>query len=172
MDEDKYYFEKHIYSNSKYEFSHNYDKEIIEDILKIKKASKVLDLGCGEGGNSLKLFELGFNVTCVDISKTAIKEIKQKNSKIDVFQFDIEEYKIIENYDVVLLLGITHFLKDKLKIISNVQNKTNKTGINIIDSYKSEINLKEIYSNWEILKYEEYIDDDLNEMVYFVAKKG
>lgn len=31
--------------------------------------------------------------------------------------------------------------------------------------------LKEIYSNWNILKFEEYVDEEGNEMNYIVAQK-
>ena len=49
---------------------------------KLKKGSKILDLGCGPGYFSLELARNGFDVTGVDISEGAISEaIKTSNKK-------------------------------------------------------------------------------------------
>ncbi len=81
MTEDKYYFEKEKFSLPEFKFSFIFDKELLREILNYKKSGKVLDLGCGEGGIDLELAKLGFDVTCVDISKTATEKIKEESKK-------------------------------------------------------------------------------------------
>ena len=41
--------------------------------------SSILDLGCGFGANSLFLAEQGWQVTAIDISKTAIERLQEQS---------------------------------------------------------------------------------------------
>ncbi len=183
MTPDKTYFDKR-YSQKDYQFKFKYDKEILKDILKYKKSGKVLDLGCGEGGLSLKLAEKGFDVTCVDISKIAIRKIKQeakkRKNKINAFAEDLENYCIKEDYDVILALGVMQFFGDKgMCYIEKIQRHTKKGGINIIDSFINKWlpknKLKELYDEWKILGYKKYkqklISGDKKWMNYLVTRK-
>ena len=59
-------------------------KNILEFILNtfekydLDKSIKILELGCGDGELALSLAELGYNVSGVDISPTAIEWAKEK----------------------------------------------------------------------------------------------
>jgi SAM-dependent methyltransferase len=105
MSPDKNSFDKK-YSRKDYVFSFNYDQKILSDILRYKKSGKVLDLGCGEGGLTLKLAEKSFDVTCIDISKIAIQKIKDESKKrklkVNAMESDLENYKINKSYDGIL----------------------------------------------------------------------
>ena len=118
MTEEKYFFERNVFSSNNYEFTFEYDETIIHELLKNKTSGKVLDLGCGEGGNSLHLAEKGFDVTCVDISKTAIKELskeaKKRKLKIKTVVADLESFEFEEKYDVILALGVVHFFSEEI----------------------------------------------------------
>ena len=117
MTEEKMFFEEKVFSRDDYEFTFKKDEELIEEILKHKKSGKVLDLGCGEAGISLALAEKGFEVTCIDISKTAInkvkKEAEKRNIKINAFVKDLENFEFKEDYDIIIGTGIFHFLPEK-----------------------------------------------------------
>jgi tellurite methyltransferase len=197
MAEEKMFFEEKVFSRKDYEFTFEEDKELIEEILKNKKSGKVLDLGCGEAGTSLCLAEKGFEVTCIDISKTAINNIKKEAEKRDVkiiaFVEDLEKFEFKENYDIIIGTGIFHFIPEKysLKLIKNIIKHTKKDGLNIFEVllqgdpsqeedsegyYFKQDELKELYSNWDILDYEEYEDYDeeeeqTNKIAYLIAKK-
>lgn len=183
MTPDKAFFDKR-YSENNYKFTFKYDKEILNQILKLKKSGKVLDLGCGEGGLSLKLAEGGFDVTCVDISKKAIekikKEAKKRKIKINAINHDLEDYKITEDYDLILALGIIHFLGNSgEEYIKKIQRHTQKGGINIIDAFINKWlpknKIKELYKEWKTIGYEEYkqklINGSKKWMNYLVAEK-
>ncbi len=180
MKPDKYYFEKLFSQRKKIVF--RYDRGTLRDILKQKSSGKVLDLGCGIGGLALDLAQKGFDVTCVDISKTAIKKIKEETLKrkveINAICADLEDYKIEENYDIILILGVLQFLGDKgEKYIEKIQRHTKKGGINIIDAFRNKWlpkgRLEKIYSEWNILEKEEYIweKDNFAKMIYLVTEK-
>jgi len=183
MTKEKYFFEEEVFSKPDYEFVFEPDEELIEDILRYKKYGKVLEIGCGEGGTSLELAKKGFDVTCIDISKTAIEAIKKeailKNTKINAICADLEGYEIEDSYDIIIANGFFHFLPEKkaLKLIENCKEHTNKGGINIFDVmlegdpsqkdsegyYFPEGKLREIYFDWKIEDYEEYEDYDEEE---------
>jgi len=197
MSEEKFFFEENVFSRKDYEFTFEADEELIEEILKNKKSGKVLDLGCGEAGTSLSLAEKGFEVTCIDISKTAIKNIKIEAKKRDVkiiaFNADLEKFEFKEDYDIIIAKGVFQFIPEKysLKLIRDIMKHTKKDGLNIFEvflqgdpsqeedsegHYFKQNELKELYSNWNILDYEEYEDYDeeekqTNKIAYLIAKK-
>ena len=144
MSEEKNFFEENVFSRKDYEFTFEADEELIEEILKNKKLGKVLDLGCGEAGTSLSLAEKGFEVTCIDISKTAIKNIKIEAKKRDVkiiaFDADLEKFEFKEDYDIIIGTGIFQFIPEKysLKLIKDIMKHTKKDGLNIFEVFLQE----------------------------------
>jgi 2-polyprenyl-3-methyl-5-hydroxy-6-metoxy-1,4-benzoquinol methylase len=178
MSPDKYSFEERYSLKNKFDFK--YDEEILEVILEQKSSGKVLDVGCGEGGLALALAQKGFEVTCVDISETAIKKIKEeaikRNLKINAIVGDLEEYELEANYDVIILCGILQFLQNKgSSFLEQVKESTKKEGINVVDAFvnrwlpKGEI--ERIYSSWEIIQKEAYFWKEYK-MNYFIFKKS
>ncbi|MEM4181693.1 MAG: methyltransferase domain-containing protein [Candidatus Pacearchaeota archaeon] len=194
--QDKFFFEK-IYSKKNFKFYFDKDEEVINEILKHKKSGKVLDLGCGEGGNSLFLAEKGFEVVCVDISKTAIKkikeEIKRRKIKLGAIVTDLEKFKFKENYDIIIATGVFHLISKKkvFKILEEIKNHTKPRRLNIFKVllhedptekendygyYFKSNELKKIYFDWKIFKYREYKDYDekerqFNRVGFLVAGK-
>ncbi len=197
MTEEKMFFEEKVFSKEGYEFAFEKDEELIEDMLKYKKSGKILDLGCGEAGTSLDLAEKGFEVTCIDLSKTAInnikKEAEERGIKINALVRDLETFEIKENYDIIIGTGIFHFIPEKnaLKLINNIKKHTKEDGLNIFEVflqgdpsqeedsegyYFKSLELKSLYSDWKILDYEEHEDYDeeeeqTNKIAYLIAKK-
>ena len=191
------FFEEKVFSKQDFEFTFEKDEELFETILKNKKSGKVLDLGCGEAGISLSLAEKGFDITCIDISKTAIKNIKKeaekRKIKINAFVRDLEKFDFEEDYDIIIGTGIFHFIPEKntLKLIDNIKRHTKINGLNIFEVflqgdpsqeedsegyYFRYLELKNLYSDWNILEYEEYEDYDeeeeqTNKIAYLIAKK-
>lgn len=149
-------------------------EEIAKDILKYKKSGIVLDLGCEKAPVSKILAEKGFIVDAVDISQEVLFSIKHKN--INKIQADLNEFKIKERYDIILALGILHFLSKRkaIELINQIKEKTKIQGINIIDAFQTNLNkddLKKLYTGWKILESESYIDKENNKMFYLIAQK-
>jgi tellurite methyltransferase len=142
--------------------------------------AKVLDLGCGEGKNSFFLANNGFDVTAVDISSVGIDKLKkfakQKNLNIKSKKADINNYLFsCEKFDAIFAIHVLQFINKKniLKVIKQIQSKTNIKGLNVIASFiaKNSKNkkkvilkngylfdkkeLKKLYKDWKILFYEE-----------------
>ncbi len=55
------------------------------DILKNKKAKKVLDIACGQGAFCRQLFKEGFSATGVDAAENLIRLARQRTPKADYF---------------------------------------------------------------------------------------
>lgn len=68
-------------------------------------AGRALDLGCGEGGDALWLAERGWQVTAVDISRTALDrgkaEARRRGLDVDWRQQDLAEGLPAGPYDLV-----------------------------------------------------------------------
>lgn len=139
--------------------------------------SKILDLGCGQGIDSLFLSKNGFFVTAIDSSDVAINQIKIKKDEFkldhlelicgDIKHFDIEKCK----YQVIVCRNVLNFLdKDRaLKMVNNLQNNIQKGSYIIIEvfteddpsfvsnnkfaSYFKEQELLTIFSDYKIRYY-------------------
>jgi SAM-dependent methyltransferase len=71
---------------------------------------RILELGCGVGNNVIALAQIGFDVTGVDFSESAINKAKlraqEKNVQVDLFIAAIEDFDAsVESFDVVFDRG-------------------------------------------------------------------
>lgn len=88
--------------------------------------SFVLDLGCGEGKNSIFFAEKGCFVDAYDISIHALKNASQlcekyRNIKLKVA--DITSIKFPHNhYHIIIAYGLFHCLKEKQSVDSVIQS--------------------------------------------------
>lgn len=123
------------------------NKLLLKVVNLVKAKSEFLDLGCGQGRDSLFMLQKGFKVTAIDKSKKDIKIIKefiQTNnlpiSKIDLFCKDIKNFKIEKNkYTIINAFNSLHFLlkKDALKFIEEIKKNIKDDGYIIISCFKA-----------------------------------
>ena len=167
-------------------------KELVHNYLKDLNPKSVLDLGCGEGKKSIRFLKKGAKVTGVDK-----KEIKINNINFNFIKEDIKNFKIEEDYDLIIASLILHlFRKEKaIEIIIKIKEKTYKNGFNFLicmsnkDDYsKSNMDnfypnleeLERLYSDWDIIKRDQ-INTDLknhgdlehsHNLLFLLAKKN
>jgi len=139
--------------------------------------SKILDLGCGQGIDSLFLSKNGFLITAIDSSNVAINQIKIKKDefKLDNLELicgDINDFNIEKNkYQVIICRNVLNFLdKDKaLKILKSLQDNIQKGSYIITEvftkndpsflsdnkftNYFEEQELLNIFSGYKIFYY-------------------
>lgn len=74
--------------------------------------SLVLDVGCGEGRNSIYLAKLGHQIRAFDLSEAGIAKAKslaeQAGVSADFFPCDLADFPFDREYDVILSHGVLH----------------------------------------------------------------
>ncbi|MCK3658920.1 tellurite resistance methyltransferase TehB [Pasteurellaceae bacterium Pebbles2] len=166
------------YFSKKYNMTPTHSE--VKAAVEIIKPCKVLDLGCGQGRNSLFLSLLGYDVTSWDHNENSLaflNETKAKeNLNISTAVYDINSANIQENYDFILSTVVFMFLDRQAvpKIIENMQQHTNAGGYNLIVAAMDtadypcpmpfsftfkENELKNYYADWELVKYNEELGE-------------
>jgi 2-polyprenyl-3-methyl-5-hydroxy-6-metoxy-1,4-benzoquinol methylase len=143
-------------------FGHPY-KELQDYFTKSKRRGALLDLGCGQGRDSIFLASLGYQVTAVDRSKVGINQMLKKAQsqglEIDGIVNNIQNLKLQKKFDVIfdmLLHGFENQIQ--LELLGKYSNSLNKDGILCIvypDDFQAEhfMNmLKSLPTNWNLLE--------------------
>ncbi len=126
---------------------------VLETIEKytVKKTDKILELGCGEGRDSIFLLKQGYSVLGTDISKEAIQFCISQNQEYHCsFQvLDICTSNLEEKFDFIYSVGVIHMLvlqEDRDAYLRFIASHLTKTGTALIltmgngtDEYESGI---------------------------------
>ena len=159
----------------------------------VNPGDRFLDLGCGRGRDSLFMAGRGLNVTAIDSSATNIENIQQylKNNpqlkdKIELLNQDISNFIIPENkYKIINVFNSLQFLpkENALFLISGIKEDLMDGGYIIIAGftvddplYQKPANqnkcfftpneLKNLFSDFKIIFYEEKLIDDAGHIGY------
>jgi 2-polyprenyl-3-methyl-5-hydroxy-6-metoxy-1,4-benzoquinol methylase len=144
-------------------------EELIKFFSQYEPKGSVLDLGCGQGRDSIEIAKLGYNVTGIDISKIGIQQLNDKaknlNLKLTGLVDDIYKFDRISEYDIVLLDSMFHFYKNDIKketeflerILGHMSKKSILCNL-LMKSSKNEKHLKFIVENFDS-KFEVLYDD-------------
>jgi SAM-dependent methyltransferase len=87
---------------------------------------RALDLGAGEGSDSIRLAKLGYRVDAVELSSVACQKIEDfaraENVEVVVRNESILDVALEESvYDLVLLNGSLHYVHDKVAVLAQAQ---------------------------------------------------
>ena len=111
---------------------------------------KVLDLGCGEGKDSVFLARNGYRVTGVDIAESGLDKgrllAERCGTRVDFLRADISDYRLTEKYDIILSSGVFHFLRPEIRreITENLKKYTSDGGIHALNVFVSKPYLKRV----------------------------
>lgn len=121
-------------------FPAKFDYEL-KRYLNLVPGKNVLDLGIGQGRNSIPLFKLGFNITGVDYSTKCLEICNQNCPNLNLVQSDIRTFNIEKNkYDLILSRCVLHFLhkNDSYNIIKKLKNNIKINGLIYIHVFSLE----------------------------------
>jgi tellurite methyltransferase len=105
------------------------------------KKSKVLEIGCGEGGTAIFLARNGFEVTAFDYSEVGLQKTLQAADavgvKIKAIHADINQFEFDESFDIIFSSGTLQYLRpEKRKIFMEAcQGNTNPSGLNVLHTF-------------------------------------
>lgn len=103
----------------KYYQTENYFGEIYPELLNyfthLDKTLTVLDVGAGQGRDSLPIARLGFSVTAIDMSKVGIDQLnhiaKKENLSLNALVENMYSYDYSKD-DIILMNSMFHFYKN------------------------------------------------------------
>ena len=157
-----------IYKDYPEYFGSNPDKLLADHYRSISKKSPVLDIGAGQGRNSVFLAENGYKVEALDQSIEGIKIIKriaEKNKlEINAVNSDFVNFKQQNKYySAILCFGIIQELsRQSINILIDKINKWTVTGgyifltaFSTLDPSFSNVSLK-----WKIIGKNSYQDNE------------
>ncbi len=142
---------------------------------------KTLDLGCGNGRNSLYLAANGYSVTAWDKNPMSIANIErikaaEELENLEIATVDLNALSFEGEYDFILSTVVMMFLEPQTipGLIANMQRTTVPGGYNLIvaamdtDDFPCTVGfpfafkageLAEYYSGWEVVKYNEDVGE-------------
>lgn len=100
------------------------------------KGGRVLDVGCGEGRNSIFLAKYGCRADAFDISESGIAKAKAiaraAGVEVNFFTCDLGEFTFDGEYDVILSHGVLHLPEKEVRdrFIRDMQAHTSPGGYN------------------------------------------
>ncbi|MDM7916063.1 MAG: class I SAM-dependent methyltransferase [Candidatus Eisenbacteria bacterium] len=111
--------------------------------MEIPCSGRLLDLGCGEGRDTVFLAKQGFSVEGVDASPTAVERtitaIRAAEVQAEVLHADAAHLPWQGQYDVVLANQVLPFLgEDALRVLEEIRQHTRPGGWNAIGMFTRE----------------------------------
>jgi tellurite methyltransferase len=104
-------------------------------------AGRMLDLGAGEGADSIRLALRGYSVDAVDVSEVGVGKIlrfaEEAGVSINVKQADIVSYVPEGQYDLIICNGVLHYIDDKESVVERMQRATRTGGLNVISLWST-----------------------------------
>ena len=112
---------ENIYQTKKIDGVSWYQETPNESIELIKKFSTsnsdtIIDIGCGKGFLADNLLKLNYeNITLVDISLNALKEVKERlnNESLNFIETDVLNLKLEQTFDIWHDRAVFHFITEK-----------------------------------------------------------
>ena len=171
----EYYCEAQDYFSNKYNLSPAHE-EVVSAVKHIPPC-KALDLGAGQGRNTLYLSSIGFDVSAVDNNAIFLQELSnislEENLNLNVYKHDINQANIKSDFDFIFATDVFMYLNPTRisSIIRNMQNHTTIGGYNLIVSSLLvpgqalaapfpfsfiQNELREYYDDWKIIQYSEH----------------
>lgn len=149
------------------------------------KQYRVLDIGCGEGKDSVFLARNGYLVTAFDAAENGLEKARflarQSGVHVDFLKADINDYRPTQEFDIIFSSGVIHFLRPELReeFTQSLKAHTAVNGINVInvfvekpfikpapDSEKNEVNKKRWKSGELFTYYHDWLFHKMEEVVF------
>ena len=137
------------------------------EYLKLKKGSKLIDIGCGKGRHANYLNSLGFNVVGIDLSPNNIAAAKKnEKSNLHFVVQDMRKVYLEDKFDIAINLftsfGYFNNDTDEQAAINAMAKNLKSEGILVIDF----MNVKKVITNLVMSEQK-----SINNVVFDIQKK-
>ena len=154
----------------------------IENLL--DKSGRVLDVGCGDGKNSLYLAKQGFrNIEAFDLSVNAIEKLRRlavaHSLEINAWTDNLCSFSFEKEYSLIMSFGTLHFVSknDWHNFIMKSKKATAVGGFHIMQLFTNQLppspdiapfaigmaddgEIRKLYEDWEIIDFRSYVFED------------
>ncbi len=129
------HIDRRIYFNESAKTSRDFYIDYIRKVKNVDSTIKILEIGCGEGGNLLPFAEIGCCVTGIDCSEVKVENAKKffmqdgldgRFNTINFFDMNLSEY---EKYDVILIHDVIEHITDKKMFFSHLKQFIAEKGV-------------------------------------------
>ncbi len=129
------HIDRRVYFEESAKTSRNFYIDYILKLKGVDSGVKILEIGCGEGGNLLPFAELGCSVTGIDCSKVKVENAKKfflqdgvsgRFNTINFFDMTLCDYG---TYDVILIHDVIEHISDKEMFFYHLKQFLTKGGI-------------------------------------------
>lgn len=142
--------------DKKEKYLNSFEKDKFIPLLGEVKGKTILDVGAGTGRTSVVLAKMGAEVTALDVSEEMLKELKNKNSKIEIVVGDAESLPFPDkSFDAVVAGFLIVHLKDPTRFFDEAYRVLKDGGILLVTN----INQKEppeVKTSAGVIKIESY----------------
>jgi tellurite methyltransferase len=156
---------------------------------------KLLEIGCGEGRDTIFFARNGYRVTAFDASVEGVKKTlawaRNLGLTVEVFQADINEFRLEEPFDVIFSSGTLQYVRPELReeILANYRHHTVPGGIHafMVPVFNPELprdpewdpaemdwpsgKIMTFYHDWRIEFVEEQVLDDPSSGYQFAVNR-
>lgn len=114
------------------------------EIMKLRppiKPYRVLDMGCGEGKDSVFLAKNGYIVSAFDVADSGLEKARElaerNNVHVNFFKADILDYMPDMTFDIIYSSGVFHYIPPELRqeLIDNLKSHTSENGLHAINVF-------------------------------------
>lgn len=104
--------------------------EAVLDLLKKPKGSYIIDLGCGNGTLTKKLFDRGYHVIGIDDSAQMIAQAKVDYSDIEFATGNALDFTLERKADAIFSNAVFHWIDEarQQEMLCNIYNQLNEDG--------------------------------------------
>ncbi len=128
--------------DDKHRFVAEYGKDLLECIPHDPEQA-ILDLGCGTGILTARLFELGNRVVGIDSSHSMIEKAKDQFPEIEFRVCNALDLPFEQEFDVVFSNAVFHWIDDHDLLIKNIYKSLHDSGL-LICEFGAHGNIKTI----------------------------